>query len=43
VLTPAQIAAVVTYVRTHFGNDFAAPVTEQDVKQLAQAPPTAER
>ena len=43
VLTPAQIAAVVTYVRTHFGNNFPTPVTEQDVKQLAKAPPTAER
>jgi mono/diheme cytochrome c family protein len=28
------VAAVVTYVRTHFGNHFAAPVTEADVKAL---------
>jgi mono/diheme cytochrome c family protein len=33
-LTDAQIAAVVTYVRTHFGNDFADPVTPADVAQV---------
>lgn len=26
-----QIAAVVTYIRTHFGNDYKEPVTAQDV------------
>jgi mono/diheme cytochrome c family protein len=33
-LGPAQIAAVVTYVRTHFGNDYKKPVTEADVKLM---------
>jgi mono/diheme cytochrome c family protein len=30
-LTDAQVAAVVTYVRTHFGNRFAGAVTAADV------------
>lgn len=33
-LKPAQIAAVVTYVRTHFGNSYKSPVTEADVKLM---------
>jgi mono/diheme cytochrome c family protein len=33
-LSPAQIAAVVTYVRTHFGNTFKKPVTEAQVVAL---------
>lgn len=33
-LNPAQIAAVVSYVRTHFGNNYKKPVTEADVKQM---------
>ena len=33
-LGPAQIAAVVTYVRTHFGNSFKKPVTEAEVKTM---------
>ena len=33
-LTPRQIAAVVTYVRTHFGNNYKAPVKEADVKAM---------
>jgi mono/diheme cytochrome c family protein len=33
-LSPAQIAAVVTYVRTHFGNSYKKPVTEADVKTM---------
>jgi mono/diheme cytochrome c family protein len=33
-LKPAQIAAVVTYVRTHFGNSYKKPVTEADVKLM---------
>ena len=33
-LKPAQIAAVVTYVRTHFGNNYKKPVTEADVKAM---------
>jgi mono/diheme cytochrome c family protein len=31
-LSDAQIAAVVNYVRTHFGNAYPDPVTEADVK-----------
>jgi len=38
VLTPAEIAKVVTYVRTHFGNNYADPVTEADVTKLAASP-----
>jgi mono/diheme cytochrome c family protein len=34
ILKPAQIAAVVTYVRTHFGNHYKAVVTEADVKAM---------
>ena len=33
-LSPAQIAAVVSYVRTHFGNSYKKPVTEADVKLM---------
>jgi mono/diheme cytochrome c family protein len=33
-LSPSQIAAVVTYVRTHFGNNYRKPVTEADVKTM---------
>lgn len=33
-LGPAQIAAVVTYVRTHFGNGYRKPVSEADVKAM---------
>lgn len=28
-----QVAAVVNYVRTHFGNNYSDAVTAQDVKQ----------
>jgi mono/diheme cytochrome c family protein len=31
VLTDGQIAAVVTYIRCHFGNGFAAALTQADV------------
>ena len=34
-LGPAQIAGVVTYVRTHFGNNYRKPVTEAEVKLMA--------
>jgi mono/diheme cytochrome c family protein len=34
-LKPAQVAAVVGYVRTHFGNDYPEPVTEADVVALS--------
>jgi len=33
-LGPAQIAGVVTYVRTHFGNSYRQPVSEADVKAM---------
>ena len=36
-LTPAQIANVIGYVRTSFGNNFAKPVTEEEVKRMAAA------
>ncbi|WP_088183374.1 c-type cytochrome [Sphingobium sp. Z007] len=36
-LTPAQVAAVVGYVRTHFDNAYADPVAEADVKRIAAA------
>lgn len=35
-LTPAQVGAAITYVRTHFGNDYPQPVTEADVRTLSQ-------
>ena len=38
-LNPAQIAAVVGYVRTHFGNDYTDPVTAEQVSKLAGPPP----
>lgn len=41
ILNPAQIAAVVGYVRTHFGNDYTDPVTAEQVSALAGAPPKA--
>ncbi len=34
ILAPAQIAAVATYVRTHFGNHYKTPVKEADVKAV---------
>lgn len=37
-LTQAQMAAVITYVRGHF-NDYQDPVTEDFVKKLAANPP----
>ena len=36
-LEPAQIAAVATHIRTHYGNDYAKPVTTDDVKRLTPA------
>ena len=33
-MTDAQIAAVVNYVRTHFGNDYSDAVTASDVKAM---------
>lgn len=40
-LSPAQTAAVITYIRTHMGNDYPQPVTEADVARMAGPPPTA--
>jgi mono/diheme cytochrome c family protein len=37
-LTPEQVVGVVGYIRTHFGNDYAGPVTAADVKRLAPEP-----
>jgi mono/diheme cytochrome c family protein len=34
ILKPAQIAAVVTYIRTNFGNHYKTPVKEADVKAM---------
>ena len=36
-MTDAQIAAVVGYVRTHFGNSYADPVSVDEVKQAREA------
>lgn len=33
-LTPAQVAQVVGYLRTHFGNDFPEPVTAAEVEAI---------
>ncbi|WP_174274351.1 c-type cytochrome [Sphingomonas bacterium] len=35
-LKPDQVAGVVNYVRTHFGNDYRSPVKAEDVKRLSQ-------
>lgn len=32
-MTDEQVAAVVNYIRTHFGNDYGNPVTAGEVKQ----------
>lgn len=42
-LSTAQAANVVTYIRTHFGNNFAGSVTEADVAKLYGTPPTPEK
>jgi mono/diheme cytochrome c family protein len=33
-LDDAQVAAVTTYIRTHFGNDYREPVRAEDVRAL---------
>ena len=38
-LKPAELAQVLTYVRTHFGNSYDKPVTEADVAQIAATNP----
>jgi mono/diheme cytochrome c family protein len=40
-LSAEQIASLVTYLRTHFGNDYPAPVTAEDVKKLSVNLPTS--
>ena len=37
-LSPAQIAAVVTYIRTNFGNSYPTPVTAAEVSAIAGPP-----
>ena len=32
-MTDEQVAAVVNYVRTHFGNDYKTPVTAEEVRK----------
>ncbi len=41
-LNDAQIAAVVSYIRTHLGNDDETPVTPADVAALRRPSPTME-
>lgn len=36
-LSPAQVAAVVTYIRTHFGNHYTKPVTAEEAKKAIEA------
>ena len=38
-LSPSQMAAVITYIRTNLGNNYPAPVTPADVTKLAGPPP----
>jgi len=39
-LSPAQITAVVGYIRTNFGNNYPKPVSEDEVRRMI--PPPAE-
>ena len=41
-LSPEQVAGVVGYVRTHFGNDYPKPVTVEDAKRLSAGLDSAE-
>lgn len=36
ILKPGQIAAVLTFVRSNFGNSYAPPITETDVKAASK-------
>lgn len=38
-LRPTQIAGVITYVRTHFGNKYPEPVTEADIARFSPPAP----
>lgn len=40
-LTDQQIADVVNYVRSHFGNPYADPVSASDVRSMRSAAPAA--
>ena len=40
-LTPAQVADVINYVRTHFGNNYTDKVTAADVLPMAKPPASA--
>lgn len=41
-LKPAEIAAIVGYVRTNFGNKYAEPVTAEEVAKMVGPVPTDE-
>jgi mono/diheme cytochrome c family protein len=41
-LTPEEIAAIVGYVRTNFGNKYAEPVTAEEVAKMKGPVPTDE-
>jgi mono/diheme cytochrome c family protein len=41
-LKPEEIAAIVSYVRTNFGNNYAEPVTAQEVATMRGPVPTDE-
>lgn len=38
-MTEEQMAAVINYVRTHFGNHYTDPVTAEEIKALDAGPP----
>jgi mono/diheme cytochrome c family protein len=42
-LTPAQIADVTNYIRTHFGNSYKDVVTAKDVEPFAKPPASGRR
>ena len=37
-LSDAQVAAVITYVRTHFGNSYSDPISPEMVKNFRKTP-----
>jgi mono/diheme cytochrome c family protein len=43
VLSDAQVAAVINYVRTHFGNDYKDSITAADVAAAHGPAPVTER
>lgn len=38
-LTPTQVAEVLTYIRTNFGNNYPQPITAEEVLRFAPPPP----